>query len=230
MRGTAERMRLEPDLSSANPGPDEDGLARHWALTPRPGTFPAAWRKALGPAGSRPRRALWEIALAFAMRDALRSGDLFLAASRRHVSFWNLVTGERRWAEAKENAYGRLPVSYRRGLRALRDRQPGALPADVRPDPPDGGWRPAGRGEGGGESRAGGAERGHPARRRNGRLRAIADRCGGVELAALSAWSMVHGLTMLLTDRMAVADARSVLRDNVLEGVARTLLAGLRSR
>jgi len=72
--------------------------------------IPAAWRKALGPAGSRPRRALWEIALAFAVRDALRSGDLFLAASRRHVSFWNLVMGERQWAEAKKDAYARLPV------------------------------------------------------------------------------------------------------------------------
>jgi len=85
--------------------------------------IPAAWRKALGPAGSRPRRALWELALALALRDALRSGDLFLPASRRHVSFWNLVMGERQWAEAKEAAYARLPVPPRpkdalAGLRA----------------------------------------------------------------------------------------------------------------
>jgi TnpA family transposase len=71
---------------------------------------PAAWRKALGPAGARPRRALWEIALAFAIRDALRSGDLFLAASRRHVSFWNLVMGARQWAEVRQDAYARLSV------------------------------------------------------------------------------------------------------------------------
>ena len=30
MRDTAERMHLKPGLSSANPGPDENGLARHW--------------------------------------------------------------------------------------------------------------------------------------------------------------------------------------------------------
>jgi TnpA family transposase len=69
---------------------------------------PMAWQKALGPTGERPRRALWEIALAFAIRDALRSGNLFLAASRRHVSFWNLVMGERRWAEVRRDAYAQL--------------------------------------------------------------------------------------------------------------------------
>lgn len=63
------------------------------------------------------------MALAFAVRDALRSGDLFLPASRRHVSFWNLVMGERQWAEAKEDAYSRLLIPPRpedalAGLRA----------------------------------------------------------------------------------------------------------------
>jgi hypothetical protein len=83
-------------------------------LTTAPRQFvPTAWRKALGPAGEHPRRALWEIALAFAIRDALRSGDLFLAASRRHVSFWNLVMGERRWAEVRQDAYTRLSVPSR---------------------------------------------------------------------------------------------------------------------
>ena len=31
------------------------------------------------------------------MRDALRSGDLYLEESRHHVSFWNLVHGTERW-------------------------------------------------------------------------------------------------------------------------------------
>ncbi len=86
--------------------------------------IPASWRKVACPAGQRPRRALWEIALAFAVRDALRSGDLFLAASRRHVAFWNLVMGDRQWAEAKEDAYARLSVPPRPddALAALRAR------------------------------------------------------------------------------------------------------------
>lgn len=129
-------------------GPEKllDDAPRHF--------IPAAWRKALGPAGSRPRRALWELALAFAVRDALRSGDLYLPASRRHMSFsgeplgstWNLVMGERQWAEAKEDAYARLLIPLRR--RACGPADPlrrggkcgGAGPAQqpVRPHPE---WR-----------------------------------------------------------------------------------------
>jgi hypothetical protein len=85
---------------------------------------PAAWREAACPAGRRPRRVPWEVALAFAVRDAPRSGNLFLAASRRHVSFWNLLVGEERWEEAKQDAHARLPVPPRpdEALAALRAR------------------------------------------------------------------------------------------------------------
>jgi len=85
---------------------------------------PAAWRKVACPAGQRPRRALWDIALALAVRDALRSGDLFLPASRRHVAFWNLLMGDKQWAAAKEDAYARSPVPPRPddALAALRAR------------------------------------------------------------------------------------------------------------
>ena len=55
-------------------------------------------------------RAIWEISLAFAVRDALRSGSLFLAHSRDHVSFWNLVYDDRSWQQAREQAYGRLDL------------------------------------------------------------------------------------------------------------------------
>lgn len=43
----------------------------------------------------------WEFALAFAMRDALKSGDLFLPSGRHYVSFWNLVYDEQQWANEK---------------------------------------------------------------------------------------------------------------------------------
>ena len=55
-------------------------------------------------------RAIWEISLAFAVRDALRAGGLFLAQSRDHVSFWNLVYDDRSWQETREQAYGRLDL------------------------------------------------------------------------------------------------------------------------
>lgn len=52
----------------------------------------------------------WELALAFSVRDALRSGDLYLAESRHHVSFWNLVQGSEEWAAQRETAYANLHV------------------------------------------------------------------------------------------------------------------------
>lgn len=70
---------------------------------------PAAWRPFLVEKRKVDRR-IWEISLAFALRDALRAGNLFLAESREHVSFWNLVDDERRWQETRDEAYGRLDL------------------------------------------------------------------------------------------------------------------------
>ena len=73
------------------------------------GFVPAAWRSFLLEAGTVDRR-IWEIALALAIRDALRAGNLFLARSREHVSFWNLIYDERRWQENRGEAYRRLDL------------------------------------------------------------------------------------------------------------------------
>src|SRR5207248_11694310 len=35
----------------------------------------------------------FEIGVAIAIKDALRSGDLYLPESKKHVSFWNLIYG-----------------------------------------------------------------------------------------------------------------------------------------
>lgn len=60
--------------------------------------------------GGKLDRAIWEISLAFAVRDALRAGSLFLAQSRDHVSFWNLVYDDRNWQQTREQAYQRLDL------------------------------------------------------------------------------------------------------------------------
>jgi TnpA family transposase len=72
--------------------------------------IPAAWRSASKRDDGTTDRSLWEIALALAVRDALRSGDLYLPESRRHVSFWNLLTDERQWAEQRAAAYVALAL------------------------------------------------------------------------------------------------------------------------
>ena len=69
---------------------------------------PAAWRSILEQDNGTRSRRVWEIALAQAVRDALRSGDLYLAESRRHVSFWHLVYEEPR---GSRNAAGPMPNS-----------------------------------------------------------------------------------------------------------------------
>jgi hypothetical protein len=90
------------------------------------GFVPAAWRSYLALNGKVDRR-IWEISLALAIRDALRAGNLFLAESREHVSFWNLVYDERRWQETRHEAYGRLglpaePQAFLGKLAAALDR------------------------------------------------------------------------------------------------------------
>ncbi|HTT81670.1 MAG TPA: hypothetical protein VMF86_18560 [Stellaceae bacterium] len=58
--------------------------------------MPAAWRPYYVENDKIDRR-IWETALAFAMRSALRAGGLFLSESREHVSFWNLIYDSRNW-------------------------------------------------------------------------------------------------------------------------------------
>ena len=73
------------------------------------GFVQADWRPHLVSNGKLDR-AIWEVSLAFTVRDALRAGSLFLAHSRDHVSFWNLVYDDRSWQQAREQAYGRLDL------------------------------------------------------------------------------------------------------------------------
>jgi hypothetical protein len=73
------------------------------------GFVQADWRSHLI-SGGKLDRAIWEIALAFAVRDALRAGSLFLVQSRDHVSFWNLVYDDRKWQQSREQAYQRLAL------------------------------------------------------------------------------------------------------------------------
>jgi hypothetical protein len=77
------------------------------------GFVPAGWRKVLRDDHGRLRRSVWETALALAVRDALRSGDLHLPDSRRHAGFWSLVLDERLWASARISAYADLALPER---------------------------------------------------------------------------------------------------------------------
>src|SRR5215510_6623719 len=58
---------------------------------------PSKFRAALHHLDGTVDRRTWELGLAVAVRDGLRSGDVFLPASRRHVSFANLLYDPTRW-------------------------------------------------------------------------------------------------------------------------------------
>ena len=71
---------------------------------------PDGWQKALvKPDGLLDRR-IWDVPLGLAIRDSLRSGDLHLPESRKHVSFWNLVYDETKWKNEKPRAYASLAL------------------------------------------------------------------------------------------------------------------------
>ena len=71
------------------------------------------WAKALDMTMVRnlPDGRVWELALAFETDEALRRGDLFLARSRDHRAFWDLVHSPVRWKAEREQAYIAMQLS-----------------------------------------------------------------------------------------------------------------------
>ena len=67
-------------------------------------------------------RRLWEIGLGITIKDALKSGDLYIPASKRHVSFSNMVYSDARWAEERLRAYSdlSLPMNAKAAVARLR--------------------------------------------------------------------------------------------------------------
>ena len=53
-------------------------------------------------------RNAWETGLALAIKDALRSGDLYLPQSKHHVSFWDLTLSDTRWQDIRDESYTQL--------------------------------------------------------------------------------------------------------------------------
>jgi TnpA family transposase len=68
------------------------------------GFVPKELRIALMDKGKINRNA-WEMGLALALKDALRSGDLYLPQSKQHLSFWDFMLNESQWEAAKASAY-----------------------------------------------------------------------------------------------------------------------------
>jgi hypothetical protein len=65
---------------------------------------PQELRRALRDSTGSINRNAWETGLALAIKDALRSGDLYLPQSKHHVSFWDLTLSEPRWQEVRPSS------------------------------------------------------------------------------------------------------------------------------
>lgn len=74
------------------------------------GFVPGKSQAALHQADSTLDRRTWELGLATAVRDGLRSGDVYLPESRRHVSFPNLIYNPTRWSQERDLAYTELEL------------------------------------------------------------------------------------------------------------------------
>ncbi len=83
----------------------------------------APWQRAILGTPGKPDVSLWEFALAMAVRDALQCGDLYLAQSRHHVPFRELLHETEAWEQKREKAYAELslPTDADRALESLRD-------------------------------------------------------------------------------------------------------------
>lgn len=81
---------------------------------------PPALRSAVKDHTGKLNRNAWEMGLALAIKDAFRSGDLYLPQSKHHVSFWDLMMNESQWNEHRDAAYCELaqphPGTARVGL------------------------------------------------------------------------------------------------------------------
>ena len=71
---------------------------------------PGKYHAALHQADATFDRRTWELGLAVAVRDGLRSGDVYLPESRRHVSFSNLIYDPSRWQQERDLAYTELDL------------------------------------------------------------------------------------------------------------------------
>lgn len=68
-------------------------------------------------------RNAWEMGLALAIKDALRSGDLYLPQSKQHVSFWDLMLSEPRWQQMRTSAFEELQQPPKNEIKTILPQQ-----------------------------------------------------------------------------------------------------------
>lgn len=69
---------------------------------------PQELRRTLKDTTGNIQRNAWEMGLALAIKDALRSGDLYLPQSKQHISFWGFLLSDPRWQAIKDASFAEL--------------------------------------------------------------------------------------------------------------------------
>jgi len=80
--------------------------------------IPKELRRSLRGKDRKVQRNAWELSVAMAMKEALRSGDLYLPKSKQHVSFWDLMLNKHRWQEARETSYESLQQPFQETVKS----------------------------------------------------------------------------------------------------------------
>ncbi len=83
------------------------------------GFVPKYLRKALRNQAGTLNRNAWEMGLALAIKDAFRSGDLYLPQSKEHVSFWDLMLSETRWQKIQASAFEELQQPQKQDVKTM---------------------------------------------------------------------------------------------------------------
>ncbi|MFQ5853690.1 MAG: Tn3 family transposase, partial [Candidatus Binatia bacterium] len=84
---------------------------------------PKELRRALKDQAGSLNRNAWEMGLALAIKDALRSGDLYLPQSKQHVSFWDLTLSETRWQEVRTSSFTQLQQPQKHEAKTVLTKQ-----------------------------------------------------------------------------------------------------------
>ena len=86
----------------------DSGELKHLPANAPTEFVPMELRRALKDRSGNLSRNAWEMGLSLAVKDAFRSGDLYLPQSKHHVSFWDLMLSDSRWGEARDRSYREL--------------------------------------------------------------------------------------------------------------------------
>jgi len=69
---------------------------------------PKELKRILKKGNGKINRNVWEMGLALAIKENMRSGNLYIAKSKQYISFWKMILDNRKWEDSREEIYQNL--------------------------------------------------------------------------------------------------------------------------